>query len=342
MLTHLNAAPISPSRLVVLGAHGFISTHLSRWAEENQIECKLIGRDQVNLSDTNSAKLFSSLLQPSDVVVMTSMLTPEFGLDYEVVMQNLRMVETVCAALKSVKCSHFIYLSSDAVYDAEKIPLDEDSTREPISLYALSHTAREMLFSDFLQKQAEIPHAILRLTAIYGFGDTHNAYGPNQFVRSALLNGRIAVYGKGEEKRSFVYIDDVIRLIGLVVMNKSVGILNIAISPPTTFLKLAKLVVKKIKAPVNIDFLPRLLPAVHRPYKPTQVFRFIYNLGRPIGSIVHRTFVNSAIYKSFPSFRFTSLDEGISKMIEAETMALSFKERSKLHKDLDKNLEKDK
>ncbi|NCA21532.1 MAG: hypothetical protein EBS86_10400, partial [Crocinitomicaceae bacterium] len=42
-------------------------------------------------------------------------------------------------------CFGWLNLSSDAVYDAQKIPLDEDSTREPTDLYALSHIAREMM-----------------------------------------------------------------------------------------------------------------------------------------------------------------------------------------------------
>ena len=323
MLSNLNSSPVPPNRLVILGAHGFIASHLARWSKDNHIECRLIGQDEVNLADFSSAQLLSSLLREDDVIVMTSMLTPEFGLDYESVMRNLRMVETVCTALKYIKCGHFIYLSSDAVYDAEKIPLDEDSSREPISLYALSHTAREILLGDFFQKNIPaVPLTILRLTAIYGFGDTHNAYGPNQFVRSALK-----IYGRGEEKRSFVFINDLICLVGLVVKNKSAGVLNVAISPPTTFFALANIVRNKVNTPVMIELLPRLVPVVHRPYKFTQIFRFIYNLGRPIGSIVHRTFVNSAIFKSFPEFRFTSLEKGISELVNAEQKALANKEK---------------
>ncbi|MCE7527841.1 NAD(P)-dependent oxidoreductase [Polynucleobacter sp. IMCC 30228] len=328
MLTNLNSSPVPPTRLVILGAHGFIASHLARWSKDNHIECRLIGQDEVDLADFSSAQLLSSLLREDDVIVMTSMLTPEFGLDYESVMRNLRMVETVCTALKYIKCGHFIYLSSDAVYDAEKIPLDEDSSREPISLYALSHSAREILLGDFFQKNIPgAPLTILRLTAIYGFGDTHNAYGPNQFVRSALTDGNIKIYGRGEEKRSFVFIDDLIRLVGLVVKNKSVGVLNVAISPPTTFFTLANIVRMKLNTSVRIEFLPRLVPVVHRPYKFTQIFRFIYNLGRPIGSIVHRTFVNKAIFNSFPEFRFTSLEEGISELVNAEQKALADKEK---------------
>ena len=69
--------------------------------------------------------------------------------------------------------------------------------------------------------------------------------------------------------------------------------------------------------------VPRTVPVIHRPYKPTQLFRFIYNLGRPIGQVVHRTFVNTAVFKAFPEFRFTPLDEGIARFLAFEQAAMA-------------------
>jgi nucleoside-diphosphate-sugar epimerase len=248
---------------------------------------------------------------------MTAMLTPEKGRDGPAMMRNLRMAETVCRALADVPCAHFVYLGSDAVYDADKIPLDEESTREPIDLYALSHTAREMMLDCELAKYS-IPFCILRLTSIYGPGDTHNAYGPNRFLRSALKEGRIEIYGQGEERRSHVCIDDAVRLIGLALLHGSQGVLNVAVRPAISFARIAELVTGLVERPVNIACLPRTVPTVHRPYKPTQLFRFIYNLGRPIGPVVHRTFVNTALFTAFPDFAFTPMREALAAFIAAE------------------------
>jgi len=48
------------------------------------------------------------------------------------------------------------------------------------------HRTRELM----LAAEAKAPLAILRLTAVYGAGDTHNSYGPNRFLRQALKDGR--------------------------------------------------------------------------------------------------------------------------------------------------------
>jgi UDP-glucose 4-epimerase len=317
MLTHGTTHPRLPARVVVLGARGFISRHLQDWCAQSEAPVLAIASKSVDLTRTESFGDLAGLLRPDDAIVMTSALTPDKGRDRDSFMKNLRMAETVCLAVAKSSCAHFVYLSSDAVYDAEKIPLDEDSTREPTNLYALSHTAREMMLSEAMEK-AGVPICLLRLTNIYGPGDTHNAYGPNRFVRSALKEGRIELFGRGEERRSHVFIKDTVKLIGLALTHRSSGVLNVAVRRAVSFSDIAQMVVRLVGKPVSVESSPRRVPTVHRPYKPTQVFRFLYHLGRPIGPIVHRTFVNSAVFDAFPDFRFSTLESGIAELIEAE------------------------
>lgn len=317
MLSHLSPAPRPPGRVVILGANGFISRHLQAWCRSGGIECVAVGSNDIDLCDTGNAPRLAALLRPGDAVVMTSILTPDKGRDAATLMRNLRMAETACLALERSPCAHFVYLSSDAVYDAHQIPLDEDSTREPTDLYALAHTAREMMLGSALAAKG-IPLCVLRLTTIYGPGDTHVSYGPNRFVRSALKDGRIEIFGKGEERRSHVYIGDAVALIGLSLAHRSSGTLNVACRPAVSFLEVAQAVIRLAGRPVRFDYSPRTVPVIHRPYKPTQLFRFIYNLGRPIGQVVHRTFVNSAVFAAFPEFSFTPLEKGLALFLEDE------------------------
>lgn len=317
MLKHLSPAPARPSRVVILGANGFVSTHLQAWCARNEIALRAVSSREIDLTRFEKAPQLGELLRPDDAVVMTSSIQPGKGRDYRALMANLRMVETVIAALERSACAHFVYLSSDAVYDASKIPLDEDSSREPTDVYALSHIAREMLLCSELERQ-KIPVCVLRLTAIYGPGDTHNAYGPNRFVRTALEDGRITLFGRGEERRSHIYIDDVVEIISQSLKHRSGGVLNVAVRRAVSYKEVAEEVARLAGRPVEITYAPRTVPIIHKPYKPTQVFRFIYNLGRPIGPVVHRTFFNSAIFAAFPDFRFTPIEKGLSVLIAAE------------------------
>jgi nucleoside-diphosphate-sugar epimerase len=290
---------------------------LQSWCEGKGLACRAVSSKDVDLTQIDASRRLAELLRPEDAVVMTSLVEPGKGRDYRMLMANLRMAETVAGAFETASCAQFIYLSSEAVYDANQIPLDEDSRREPTDLYALAHTAREMLLSDQLGRR-DVPVCILRLSAVYGPGDTHNAYGPNRFVRDALGQGRIVLFGKGEERRSHVYVDDAVQIIGRALMHRSSGTLNVVVRRAVTYKRIAEEVIRQLGKPVEIAYAPRTVPVIHRPYKPTQVFRFIYNLGRPIGPMVHRTFLNSAVFDAFPDFAFTPLEKGLSSLIAAE------------------------
>jgi len=317
MLTHRNAAPTNPSRVLILGARGFLASHLHRTLEAAGVNHRMLGSAELDLTQPEVAggKL-AAIIEPQDTIVMMSALTPDKGRDYHVFIRNVLMVDSVCRALETARCGHFVYLSSDAVYDADKTPLDEDSTREPVDLYALTHTAREMMLASVLAKN-DIPLCVLRPSNIYGPGDTHNNYGPNRFVRTALDEGRIVLFGKGEERRSHLYVGDAMALVRGVILRRSAGTLNLAFSPALSFLNVAEVVQRNCPRAVRLEFAPRTIQPVHRPYKPTQVFRFLYNLGRRIGPIVHRPYAVSAIFEAFPDFRYTPLETGIAAQLAA-------------------------
>jgi UDP-glucose 4-epimerase len=316
MLTHLNTQPIPPKRVVVLGEKGFLASHLKEKLRAASITHKMIGSSEIDLSVAENAARLAETLTPDDTVVMLSTVTPDKGRTVKILMYNLRLAETVCRALESTRCGHFVYLSSDAVYDADKTPLDEDSSREPVDLYAVTHTAREMMLGLTLGS-TKTPYCILRPTNIYGPGDTHNNYGPNRFVRTALKEGRIVLFGQGEERRSHLYVGDAIDLIFRTILRRSVGTLNLASSPTMSFRQVADVVSKHCKEPVSLDFQPRTIGPIHRPYKATQVFRFLSKMGRKISPVVHRPYDVTAIFRAFPDFTYTTLDRGIEAYFDA-------------------------
>jgi UDP-glucose 4-epimerase len=303
-----------PNRVVVLGKRGFIATYLTRHLAGLGVPCDAVGKDEVNLIDPSSVDKLERIVREGDAVVIASALTPDKGRDFRVLMKNLRMAEHLCEVFEKRPCAHVIYLSSDAVYDAHKIPLDEDSSREPVDLHGLMHTAREMMLGRVLAAKG-IPYCILRPVNIYGFGDTHNSYGPNRFVREAFNDRKITIFGGGEERRCHLYIEDAVRLIGLFIERRSTGSFNLA--PPSTapFLRVAEMIRTACPFPVGIEFKARAAPPIHRPYNVTQVFRFIYNLGRPISPIVHRPYVVTKLRKAFPEFWFTPMRDAVEEYV---------------------------
>jgi nucleoside-diphosphate-sugar epimerase len=232
-----------------------------------------------------------ALFHSDDAVVMTAGITPDKGRDVATLMKNLRMAETVCAAIAQNPPAHFVYISSDSVYDARYSSLlNEDSTCEPTGLYPLMHIARERIFEQACAS-AGIPFAVVRPCAIYGPRDTHNSYGPNRFIRTALKDGKITLFGGGEERRHHVYVSDVAKIVELCLMHRSAGTINVATGEAVPFLTVANMVMATVGRSILLEHLPRSSP------------------------ITHRNFDSTGLAKVYPQFFPTLLATGLARTV---------------------------
>lgn len=262
MLAHLNKQPSTPLRIVVLGAGGFLGRHL---VARLQVEgCRVVGmtRNDFDFSGIDAGAQLAQRLTEGDTLVFLAAITRERGRDVGALMQNLAMGQAVCEATAAVPVSHLVYVSSDAVYPFATEKVCEETPSAPPDLYGVMHLAREIMLSQALRT----PLAVLRSTAIYGPDDTHNSYGPNRFIREALQNRQISLFGNGEETRDHLYINDAVEILWRVIAHRSTGMLNVASGHSITFSTLAEMVTA-ICPDTNIKSGPRELPVTHRHFQ---------------------------------------------------------------------------
>ncbi len=290
MLAHQFESAQKPARVIILGASGFLAVKLAKGLVEDQIVYRSVGSKEVDLIEPASADKLAGLLQADDALVVTSALTPDKGRDVTTLMKNLRMAENICTALARARCAHVVYISSDAVYDTRSALIDEQSTCEPSDLYALMHIAREKMLGHTCLA-AKISLAIVRPCAVYGVGDTHNSYGPNRFMRTALSDGAIRLFGEGEEQRDHVFASDVVEIVKLCLLHRSAGVLNAASGKAISFRQVAQYVVDAVKRDVRVEPQART------------------------GPVTHRHFDITALVRCFPRFRPTAAQAGIAQSV---------------------------
>jgi nucleoside-diphosphate-sugar epimerase len=271
MLIHQFPNAVLPVRVVILGAGGFLASSLERVLERAHIAVRPVHPWEIDLTDATAAARVAALLQPEDAVIMPAGLTPEKGRDVATLMKNLRMGESVCAALARSSVAHFVYVSSDGVYDGRfSSLLNEDSSTQPTDLYTLMHTAREMMLRQTC-RELQVPFAAVRPVAMYGPGDTHNSYGPNRFVRTACQDGKITLFGGGEEKRHHAFVGDVAEILTGCVLRRSTGVINAATGDAISFRDLAAVVIAAAGREVALECLPRGNPITHRQFDTTSL-----------------------------------------------------------------------
>jgi nucleoside-diphosphate-sugar epimerase len=157
-----------------------------------------------------------------------------------------------------------VYISSDAVYaDSTAGPITEQTPCDPGDLYGLMHFTRERMLMDAAQR-SEVVMARVRTTGVYGAGDTHNGYGPNRFMRSIRAERRVSLIGDGEERRDHIYIDDLVKLLVLILRFRSAGLINAASGRSVCFAEVAGLMRELAGADVAIEHLPRERAVTHR------------------------------------------------------------------------------
>ena len=296
MLTHYCSTPTTPARVVVLGARGFVASKLLAHLAASGTRTLGLSSADVDLTSPASVEQLSGTLREDDALVFVSALTPDRGKDIATLMRNCQMGQHVCAALAARPVAHVVNVGSDAVYDDNANPVRETSCAQPGSFHGTMHYVRERMLVETL-KPAKTPLALLRPSLLYGPGDTHNGYGPNRFVRTAVADRKIALFGGGEEQRDHVFIDDVSALIALVLAHRSAGVLNIATGEAHSFRAVADEVAGLVGRDVVVQPSPRANP------------------------ITHRHFDISALLATFPQFRFTPLRDGLKQAVQGAVAA---------------------
>lgn len=154
----------------------------------------------------------------------------------------------------------FVFASSRMVVGKADGPtLTEDSAVNPVSLYGVHKYASERYLAIY-HESFGIPTTSLRIT---------NPYGPRQqihhskyslvgwFVRQALENQTIRVFGDGEQTRDYVYIDDLAEgFLRCAAAEGAVGrVVNLGSGVTTRFRDMVRLVVDVV-GQGRIEFVP--------------------------------------------------------------------------------------
>jgi UDP-glucose 4-epimerase len=251
--------------IVIFGGSGFIGTALRTEFVKRKVEYMAPTEEQIDLRYEDSKDKIADMVFDGDTIIMIAAYTKEHGEAYQLTDWNVRMAANMVAAIKDKNIAYFIYISSDSVYGRGEIfsgkLMNEDNPISPDELYGYMHATREQVFREYVP---ENKLTIFRPCAIYGVGDTHNAYGVNRFIREAKNANIITLFGDGEEMRSNVHVDDVASIIATAAIKKIHGVFNINTGVACTFKDVANLIKKNMGKRIKIVSKLRTKLITHR------------------------------------------------------------------------------
>ena len=263
---------LKDKRVLVTGGCGYVGNLLvSKLKEYNakvfvfdinlpSEQCKDVSYYDVNLLNVGLLNTLIKQIKPQIIYHLAASL--DRSRDYDNVDKileiNLRGTNNLLRSLEEIDYTSFIFTSTSEVYGTQtKIPFKEDMILHPTSPYSLSKAAAELsiqTFSNIYHKS----YTILRLFNIYGPSLPESFFVP-QLIK-ALKGNKNFDMTMGEQKRDFVWIDDIVDALILVVLNTNANnqIFNIC-SGASISLRELVLAIKKLipsKAKINFGAIP--------------------------------------------------------------------------------------
>ena len=264
----------SGKKVLITGGLGFIGSNLARKLLE--LECKVTVVDSlipeyggnlrnvedirdkisINLTDIRDNFSINELIKKQDFLFnlagqtshLDSMENPFADLDINARAQ-LSILE---ACRKSNPDIRIVFASTRQIYGRPQyLPVDEKHPRHPVDVNGINKIAGEQ-YHILYQEVYGIASSVLRLT---------NTYGPRMRIKDArqtflgiwiknLLQGRpIQVFGDGEQRRDYNYVDDVIDALLLSATSEdAVGkAFNLGGTDPLSLKETAKLMCNQIE-----------------------------------------------------------------------------------------------
>lgn len=257
----LNRATYEGKKVLVTGGLGFIGSNLARALVPLGAEVLLVdslipdyggnlfnidgieSRVRVNIADVRDANgmqylvsgqdfLFNLAGQVSHVDSMTDPMT-----DLEINCKSQLAILEACR--KGNPGIRIVYASTRQIYGKPtRLPADEEHPVHPTDVNGINKASGEMYHRVFGEVYG-LRTTSLRLTNTYGPRQLlkHNRQGfTGWFIRRVVLGEEILLFGDGEQKRDFNYVDDVVdAFLAAGASEESQGeVFNLGATPPTS------------------------------------------------------------------------------------------------------------
>ena len=212
-------------RVLVTGGAGFIGSNLARRLAADGHSTVVLddfsSANWVNLvpfaGDVSTCDLATDLpnlhrIGPADVIFHQASITDTTVMDQRKMMQNNVEAFRNLLDVAVQWGSRVVWASSAATYGRGPAPMKESQRAEPLNVYGYSKLAMEHLAREYAPK-LQHPIVGLRYFNVYGPGEDHKgkfASMIHQLAKQMRAGNRPRIFSPGDQRRDFVYIDDVI------------------------------------------------------------------------------------------------------------------------------------
>ena len=152
--------------------------------------------------------------------------------------------------------SRVIWASSCSIYGQGPVPMKEAQPPDPLNVYAFSKMMMERLAEQY-QPRLKHPIVGLRYSNVYGRGEAHKgkfASMIHQLAKQMRAGNRPRIFYQGQQRRDFVYIDDLVQLNLRAMTAKSSGVFNAGVGDAFSFNQVVEQLNRVLKTDLQPDY----------------------------------------------------------------------------------------
>ena len=209
--SHLTAALLD-ARATVVGVDCFTDYYPRSIKEANLAENKL--REGFRFAETR--------IQDADLPALLDGITHVFhlaaqagvrkswGADFRIYTENnIEATQLLLEACVGRPIERFVHASSSSVYgDNVSMPMRETALPQPVSPYGVTKLAAEQLGRLYFVNY-QVPTVAMRYFTVYGPRQRPDM-AFHRFIRAAIRDEDITLYGDGEQTRDFTFVSDAV------------------------------------------------------------------------------------------------------------------------------------
>ena len=169
------------------------------------------------------------------------------------------LIKTLETIRSQVPSATFNFISSWFVYGNTPLPAKEDAPCDPKGFYSITKRAAEQLLISYCETFG-LNYRILRLSNILGPQDKKVSKKKNalQYMINQLKNNEdISLYDGGNTYRDYLYVDDCVDAINLILEKGELNtIYNVGSGYPTYIGKFIEYTKEQLKSTSNIGTIP--------------------------------------------------------------------------------------
>jgi UDP-glucose 4-epimerase len=215
---------------LVIGNSGFVGRHLESFLKKKYNKNNVFGfaTNYLNLTKQKEYKKINKFIKKNTIIYFLAFNKVQKNAtlnDYEI---NHKIITNFLNFIKNKNFKKFLFFSTQSIYgeDTDNKNINEKTIPDPTSYYGIAKYNSERLVRKIFT-EVKIPFLIIRTPRIYGQGDSPLNYGPSMFADKFKKKKAIVLWGDGSEKRNYLFIDDVINIINLLILKNYNGDINI-------------------------------------------------------------------------------------------------------------------